>query len=460
MPVRLPGEAGTTGISGAVSAANSLVGGQAGDQVSLAGVTALSNGNYVVNSYTWANGAATQAGAVTWGNGTTGVSGLVSAANSLVGSQTNDSVGVSGVLGLLNGNYLVSSYTWANGAATQAGALTWGSGTAGISGAVSAANSLVGSQTNDRVSAQGATVLSNGNFVVSSANWANGGAAGAGAVTWGSGTTGVTGAVSSVNSLVGSHAGDFVGTVGTVTALSNGNYVVRTPTWTNGAATSAGAVTWGNGTAGVTGAVSSANSLVGSQTGDAVGNGGITVLSSGNYVIVSSSWANGAASAAGAVTWGSGTTGITGTVSAANSLVGSHTNDAGGGESIVQLSNGNYVVIDTYWANGAATRAGAVTWGSGSVGVSGAISAANSLVGTQPLDSVGNQGVLALPNGNYLVLSANWANGAVTLAGAVTLGNGATGIPGRFPPRTVLSELKQMIAWALLPSFCRTATTS
>ena len=57
------------------------------------GVTALSNGNYVVSSPNWTNGAAASAGAVTWGSGTAGVSGPVSASNSLVGSTANDSVG-------------------------------------------------------------------------------------------------------------------------------------------------------------------------------------------------------------------------------------------------------------------------------------------------------------------------------------------------------------------------------
>ena len=40
----------------------------------------------------------------------------------------------------------------------------------------------------------------------------NGAAAGAGAVTWGSGTAGVSGPVSATNSLVGSTANDYVGT--------------------------------------------------------------------------------------------------------------------------------------------------------------------------------------------------------------------------------------------------------
>ena len=52
-------------------------------------VTALSNGNYVVDSPYW-NG---DRGAVTWGNGSTGISGTISAANSLVGSNPGDEVG-------------------------------------------------------------------------------------------------------------------------------------------------------------------------------------------------------------------------------------------------------------------------------------------------------------------------------------------------------------------------------
>src|SRR5208283_3205222 len=169
------------------------------------------------------------------------------------------------------------------------------------------------------------TALSNGNYVVSSPNWNNGAAASAGAVTWGSGTAGVSGPVSATNSLVGSTANDGVGTI--VTALSNGNYVVSSPNWNNGAAAYAGAATWGSGTAGVSGPVSATNSLVGSAANDQVGIGGVTALSNGNYVVSSPYWNNGAAASAGAVTWGSGTAGVSGPVSATNSLVGSTAND-------------------------------------------------------------------------------------------------------------------------------------
>ena len=88
---------------------------------------------------------------MTWGNGTRGVTGAVSAANSLVGSTANDRVGGGCVTALTNGNYVVSSLYWDNGAAADAGAVTWGNGTSGVTGAVSAANSLVGSTADDRV---------------------------------------------------------------------------------------------------------------------------------------------------------------------------------------------------------------------------------------------------------------------------------------------------------------------
>ena len=73
------------------------------------GTAALTNGNYVVNSLAWNNGAATNAGAATWGNGTTGISGVVSAANSLVGNTANDQVGWNLTNALTNGNYVVRS---------------------------------------------------------------------------------------------------------------------------------------------------------------------------------------------------------------------------------------------------------------------------------------------------------------------------------------------------------------
>ena len=175
-------------------------------------VTALPNGNYVVSTAYWDNGTVADAGAVTFGSGTAGINGLVSPANSLVGTSTIDRVGFfGGAIALSNGNYVVRSPLWNHGAIVAAGAVTFGSGTAGISGPVSPANSLVGSTADDRVGNFGVTALSNGNYVVASAFWDNGAIVDAGAATFGSGTAGISGPVSPANSLVGSTAGDSVG---------------------------------------------------------------------------------------------------------------------------------------------------------------------------------------------------------------------------------------------------------
>jgi hypothetical protein len=397
-------------ITGSVSEGNSLVGSNDGDQVGMSDIVVLSNGNYVIPCWTW-NG---NRGAVTWGSGTTGVSGIVSEANSLVGSNPGDAVG-SQVIPLSNGNYVVTS-----GYAGR-GAVTWGNGNMGTSGSVSEANSLVGSNPNDGVGSR-VTPLTNGNYVVDSRFWN----AQRGAVTWESGTTGIRGIVSETNSLVGSNPGDYVGN--NIIALSNGNYVVTNPYWNS----QRGAATWGNGSTGTSGTISEANSLIGSSPNDLVGNFfGITPLSNGNYVVVSPYW-NGNR---GAVTWGNGSTGISGTVSDSNSLVGSnpgtgipfgdYSGDVVGLRGVTALNNGNYVVGSPQWNS----QRGAATWGDGNAGIRGTIAETNSLIGSDPNDGVGEYGVTLLNNGNYVVQSPGWHG-----AGAVTWGDGSSGVRGIVSP--------------------------
>jgi hypothetical protein len=418
---------GTSGISGVVSSSNSLVGSTASDAVSSRGVTALTNGNYVVRSSNWDSGTITNVGAVTWGSGTSGVSGVVSSSNSLVGSRATDNVGRTGVTELTNGNYVVRSSNWDSGTITNVGAVTWGNGTSGIAGVVSSSNSLVGSTASDAVGGTGVTALGNGNYVVASADWDTGTITDVGAVTWGDGTSGLSGVVSSSNSLVGSTAFDYVGGQG-VDALTNGNYVVASLTWDSGTLTDVGAVTWGNGTSGISGVVSSSNSLVGSSASDNVGGGvGVTALTNGNYVVRSSNWDSGTITNVGAVTWGNGTSGISGVVSSSNSLVGSSASD-NVGAGVLALTNGNYVVLSSNWDSGTVTDVGAVTWGNGTSGISGTVSSSNSLVGSTANDAVGSTGATALTNGNYVVRSSSWDSGTVTNVGAVTWGNGTSGV--------------------------------
>jgi hypothetical protein len=489
---------GSLGISGAISSANSLVGSTANDRVGYGGVTALANGNYVVQSPVWDNGAAVDAGAITWAYGSSGSTGTLSIANSLVGSSTGDGVGFAGRLRqLVNGDLIAITPDWDNGAAVDAGAVTWLDGDTGLTGAVSAANSLVGAKANDRIGSGGASLLNNGNYIVSSPEWDNGPEQNAGAYTWVYGGSGISGAVSASNSLVGSAAGDLegahhaveladgnfvlgspswdngaildagaatwisgaAGAVGVISganslvglsagdrigaeilALENGNFLVISPGWDNGSQVDAGAVTWGSSVAGVKGLVSPTNSLVGASAGDRTGSGWVTELYNGNYVVRSPDWDNGAASDAGAITWANGGTGIAGLVSPANSLVGSHSNDLVGFYPIERLSNGtngSFLVLSPDWDNGSLPDAGAATWVNGQSGLAGAISPSNSLVGGAADDAVG-QYIVGLAQGNYLVLSPLWDNGLAVDAGAVTWGSGASGVKGLVSPANSL----------------------
>src|SRR5688572_2745039 len=425
---------GNTGTAASVGAGNSMVGGTANDHIGSAGVTALTNGNYVVSSPDWDNGATADAGAATFGNGATGMSGAVIAGNSLVGSTASDTVGVGGVTALTNGNYVVRSPSWDNGAATNAGAASWGNGTAGTTGVVSSANSLVGVSNNDTVSGAGVTALSNGNYVVRSPSWDNptGPTTDVGAATFGLGTGGLTGAVTDTNSLVGTTAADLV-SLGSVVALTNGHYVVGSPNW---GANDIGAVTWGDGGSGTSGAVAAGNSLTGVTANDNVG--GVTALSNGNYVVNSPNWDGGAVNV-GAVTLVAGTAPTNATVTAANSLTGSSLND-NVGTGVTALTNGNYVVRSPNWGP---TNVGAVTWANGTTGITGSVTSGNSLVGSSANDQVGSGAVVALTNGNYTVRSPNWDNGAIVNAGAVTYGagNGVTTVGPIVDDHSVLGTL-------------------
>ncbi len=441
---------GTTGCTGLVSQANSLVGSIEGRVVGSA-VTALSNGNYLVRSGEWDSvPTASPKGAVTFCSGTTGCSGIVSAANSLVGLSLGDRIGGDNrdrITELSNGNYLVHSPNWDNPSPVRAdvGAVTFCSGATGCTGPVNSANSLIGSTANDKLgTAQVAehtpvAALTNGNYVVGLASWPNAGLIGVGAAAFCNGTTGCVGEIVAVNSLVGTIAGDNVGF--RVAALTNGNYVVGSQGWDNGIVNgNFGAATLCSGTAGCVGTVSSVNSFIGAQTNDGIGRG-ITPLSNGNYVLNNSEWRIGVNNV-GATTFCNGVTGCTGTISAANSLTGSTTSDAigesGSLNGTVALPNGNYIVLSRLWNNTAPViaDAGAITFCNGTTGCAGmTVSSTNSLVGSSANDGIGSDQfgnyLTVYSNNRYIAQSPVWDNGVpIPNAGAVTLGNGISGTTG------------------------------
>jgi len=457
---------------------------------------ALSNGNFVLASSAWN----ADAGYAFWVDGSTGLTAggyagstnwSISSTTALVGDATYGRVGGS-VLALSGGRYVVAgnksatyvdpgnninvtgtvgtgiSFTYANvnGSGTPNlaklsngnyvainisatvspygqlgdGVVTWFDGTTGYAKGetarnvlASTSNSLYGgaSGTAWSYAGQGGIVeLSNGNFVVKSPNWQNG----FGAATWCNGSSGCAGPIDSSNSLVGSTGTDLVGNK--VWALTNGNYVVGSPSWNSWK----GAVTWGNGSTGTAGVVSSTNSLVGSTQYDYVGEN-VKVLNNGNYVTFTQYWDNGGTADVGVATWVNGSNGhlanwtsgnIGGTVSAANSLIGASANDrlglpGSGSPGVLALSNGNYVVTTPYSFGGK----GSATWGNGSSGTVGAISTSNSFTGRLATDafSLGGTSVVALNDGNYVIgtQQSKSADQSLSNAGAVTWFNGSNG---------------------------------
>ena len=434
---------GVATTNATVTTLNSIVGVDADDGDDI-GAVALTNGHYVVNAASF-DGPGTDRGAAAWGNGDNGaVHGAISSANSIVGDSDGDEVGEFGAYPLSNGNYVVASPSWRNDDGdTSAGAATWGNGsTSGprTIGVVSPGNSLVGSTPGDGVGTAIEPLDVSGNYVVVSQDWDNGGSTDAGAATWGNGSGGTVGPVTPANSLVGTHADDSVAS--NVRELTNGNYVVTTPTWDNGSVQDAGAVTWVAGATGSPrGPVDPANSLVGTHASDGVGlnsfSAGVLALANGNYVVPSAGWSNGTLENVGAATWGNGNGGTTGPVTEANSLHGTQTNDRVAAILRV-LDNGDYLVASRDWHNGSIEQAGAVTWGSGSGGTVGPVTAANSLVGTHPNDRVGLQ-VTTLPGSTYVVVVNNFDNGPIVDAGAVAWGGATPG--GLTGPLTNLNAL-------------------
>lgn len=366
---------GFTGTVGVVSATNSMVGATTGDQAGSGGASPLPNGHYVVCSPYWDDGGIVNAGAVTWLDGSGPAIGNLSKANSLHGTSGNDLVGQRPATVLSNGHYVVTNPAWDNDTKANAGAVTWCDGNKGLTGPISNANSLVGG-TEDDIIGSNILALMNGHYVVSSYSWDNGTAADAGAVTWCDGRKPVKGLVSPSNSLVGTRTGDWVGD--TLIPLGNGNCVIHSQRWANGTTPNVGAVTWMNGNKGLKGTVSASNSLIGEVPGD-LWSARVTFLSNGNYVVATPSWNN----YRGAVTWCNGKTGLKGIISAANSLLGS-VDDELGDKGVEPWGDGDYYFISEYVDNGVTSDAGAVTLCNGSTGTVGFLSPHNTVYGNVP----------------------------------------------------------------------------
>lgn len=425
----------TAGLTGVVSALNSLVGTHAGDRVGDALSVNLSNSVNLFNGEVSARVLITpkwnaERGAATLIFADNPAVGAVDANLSLIGSTAGDGVNMRVEI-LQGGDVAVVWPKWSNSAreATGAGAISFGIGEGGV---VSASNSLVGNAPGSMNEARIVTLAGNfgHNYLVANPGWSDVAAqqTANGAVTFVARSTGIAGEVTAANSLIGGSGNQRIGD--DVRVRDDGNYLVVAPNWTNevNGVANAGAVTFGKGATGVVGVVSAANSFVGISAGDRIGSGGIYNVAAGNFVIASPEVSNGR----GLVVWANGATGVTGTP---NSIVPGLRGSTPGdrvGSFVTVLSNGNYVVHSSEWSfddddgDGTGTgtvavldQAGAMTWVAGATGfIAGAsnnigvVSRANSLTGAASGARFGSGGVQQLSNGNYLVLSPDWTDDA------------------------------------------------
>ncbi len=329
------------------------------------------------------------------------------------------------------------------------GATTWQSGILPAGNNISTGSvasdaiSIIGDKEGDRVGTF-TFALPNGNYVVSSPEWSSPTTQKVGAVTWANGTIATNMVVSASNSLVGSKAFDYIGSNNLspgiykdgIVALPNSNYLVRSNNWDNASLQDAGAVTFCSNTGSTTGVITSTNSLVGNRANQNVGDI-VVILSNGNYAVGTSKYIDETLIndfRSGAVTWGSGTTGVMGNITPTNSITGPYVPSLFGnppsfsetGSDVVALSNGNYAVISKL-NNGNGTF-GAVTLCKGDGSTLGKVSVANSLTASMGQQNIGSK-LEALSNGSYLVHSSNLSNNGSN-AGAVTLMNGTLAASG------------------------------
>jgi hypothetical protein len=284
-------------------------------------VTPLEDGHYAIALPDWDDPSTgiTNVGAVAWCDLAITCAGWVDATTALIGTTANDQLGrrvfdddrsryIPGVLALENGNYVVRGTQWSDPqtGALGVGAITWCDGATGCRGTINASNSLIGTSANDRLGDTDLVGLPNGNYVAASYGWdLPNGPADVGAVTWCDGTIGCRGTINAGNSLLGPSANDLVGRW--VEVLTNGNYVVSSPSWDDPARgiTNVGAVTWCDDALGCVGLVDSSNSLVGSVANELLGGQqqvfveageyylyppAIRLLSTGDYLVIDFGW--------------------------------------------------------------------------------------------------------------------------------------------------------------------------
>jgi len=272
-------------------------------------------------------------------------------------------------------------------------------------------STIAGDNVGDQLGSGSVTALSNGNFVIASPSDDVGGVVDAGSVKLFNGTTGAP----IGSTIAGDNANDVLGS--DVTALPNGNFVIVLPGDDVGGVVNAGSVKLINGTTGAP----IGSTIAGDTVGDSLGSGGVTALSNGNFVIASRNDDVGGVVDAGSVMLINGTTGAP----IGSTIVGDNAGDQLGLGGATALSNGNFAIASHNDDVGGMVNAGSVMLINGTTGAP----IGSTIAGDNAGDFLGFGGVTALSNANFVIVSPLDDVGGVADAGSVMLINGTTGAP-------------------------------
>ena len=278
---------------------------------------------------------------------------------------------------------------------------------------------IVGDVQFDSVGSGGIVELSNSNFVVASPSDSEGGVMSAGSVQLVDGETGEP----IGPPIVGDVAYDGIG--GQVISLTNNNFVVSSPFDNEGGVERAGSLRLVDGNTGA----QIGPPLIGDLTND-LSWVRVTALSNGNYVVIATLDDENGVVDAGSVRLMDGTTGLQIAVVA----IGDVTADLFGPEvygnyfgrtTITELSNNNFVVASPHDDENGIVDAGSVRLINGNTGVQ--IGA--TIIGDAANDQLGSAGITELDNNIFIIGSSFDDDGAVANVGSVQMINGNTGSP-------------------------------
>ena len=330
---------------------------------------------------------------------------------SFYGDNADDQLGSGGITALANSNFVISSPQDSVGGVINAGSVQLVNGETGIP----IGTKLNGGFDNDRLGSGGIAALANSRFVIISPEDDVNSIADAGSVQLVS-TTGIV----MGTPLAGNNIGDRLGSDG-VTALTNNNYVVASSTDNIGGIGNAGSVRLvdANG-------IPMGTPLVGDNTDDQLGSGGITALANGNYVIASPlddfDIIIDVVVDAGSVHLFDGDDGTP----IGDPVIGNFNEDQMGIGGVTALANSNFVVTSYLDNVGGTLNAGSVILKNGTNG-----DLIDGIEGTINEDQVGRGGVTALINNasfNFVVVSHFEDIGVNQDAGSVRLVNGVNGV--------------------------------